>query len=77
MVIRFTPQGCKVDTAYIIQPNNTYREEIVLSVDPASQLALAVEESAGQAIGPRVAEIRSGRRVRATRFGFELVERRP
>jgi hypothetical protein len=44
MVIRVTKQGCKVETTYVIQPNGQYREEITLSVDPASSLALAVEE---------------------------------
>jgi len=76
MTIRFTPQGCRVETTCTIQPNGTYTERVTLSVDPASQLALEVEESAGQAIGPRT-PARGLMRVRATRYGFELVERRP
>jgi len=78
MAIRFTPQGCKVETTYVICPNGTYTEQVVLSVDPASLLALAVEESAGRAVADRVANLpRGSSRVRATRYGFELVERRP
>jgi hypothetical protein len=50
MTVRFTPQGCKVETTCIIQPNGQYTEQIVLSVDPASRLSLAVEESAGRPI---------------------------
>ena len=46
MTVRITKQGCKVETTCIIQPNGTYTEEIVLSVDPASTLALAVEQRA-------------------------------
>jgi hypothetical protein len=76
MAIRFTPQGCKVETTCTIQPNGTYTEKVVLSVDPASQLALEVEESAGQPVGSRVT-VGKQMRVRATRHGFELVERRP
>jgi hypothetical protein len=76
MPVRFTQQGCKIETAYTIQPNGTYSEEIVLSVDPASKLALAVEESAGQAIGAAPLAEAKQMRVRATRFGFELVEKR-
>ena len=76
MTVRFTQQGCKVETTCIIQPNGTFSTEITLSVDPASALALAVEERAGQSIGAApLAEVKQ-MRVRATRFGFELVERR-
>jgi hypothetical protein len=49
MAVRFTRQGCKVETTYIIQPNHTYTEDIVLSVDPAHHLSLVVEERAGHA----------------------------
>lgn len=76
MVIRFTPQGCKVETTCVICPNGRYTENIELSVDPASQLALETEENAGRAIGTRVTEAKV-MRVRATRHGFELIERRP
>jgi hypothetical protein len=51
MTITQTRQGCTVETTYVIQPNGQYRERIILSADPASQLALATEERAGQAIG--------------------------
>ena len=44
MTVRITRQGCKVETTYIIQPNHTYTEDIVLSVDPAHHLSLVVEE---------------------------------
>lgn len=76
MTVRFTTQGCKVETTCIIQPNGTYTERIVLSVDPASDLSLAIEERAGQSLEPPTV-LKSNMRVRATRFGFELVERRP
>lgn len=75
MAIRFTPQGCKVETTCTIQHNGTYTEQVELSVDPSSALALAVEESAGQAIGPRIPP-KGSSRVRATRHGFELVSER-
>jgi len=74
MTIRFTPQGCRVETTCIIQPNGAWREEIVLSVDPASQLAIETEENAGRTIGTRVTEGKV-MRVRATRHGFEPVQR--
>ena len=75
MTVRYTAQGCKVETTCVIQPNGTYTEEVVLSVDQGSALAISVEESAGQAIGsaPRVPK---NMRVKATKFGFELVERK-
>jgi hypothetical protein len=73
---RFTPQGCKVETTYIIQPNGSYTESIVLSVDPASQLSLVIEERASQALAPRAGlPAKGSSRVRATKHGFELVER--
>jgi hypothetical protein len=75
MVVRFTNRGCKVDTTYTIQPNGQYWEQIELSVDPASQLALEVEENAGQPVALRTPS-RGSSRVRSTRFGFELVEER-
>ena len=76
MTVRFTTQGCKVETTCVICPNGTYTEQVVLSVDPASQLALAVEERAGYAPEARTELPRGQTRVRATRYGFELVERR-
>jgi hypothetical protein len=75
MTVRFTQQGCKVETTCVIQPNGTYTETIELSVDPASALALSVEESAGQSVGAAPV-VGKQMRVRATRHGFELVERR-
>jgi hypothetical protein len=77
MTVRFTSQGCRVETTCIIQPNGTYTEAVTLSVDPASALALEVEESAGQAVAARVASLpaRGTSRVRATKYGFELVPR--
>ena len=76
MTIRFTFQGCKVQTTCTIQPNGTYTESVELSVDPASALSLEIEESAGQSVAARVTEISPKMRLRATRHGFELVERR-
>ena len=77
MTVRFTPQGCKVETTCTIQPNGTYTESVTLSVDPASTLALAVEESAGRSLDPsnisKWTECPSRTRVRATRHGFEVV----
>lgn len=46
MAVRFTRQGCKVETTYTIQPNGTFTEEIVLSVDPTSKLSVLIEERA-------------------------------
>ncbi len=77
MTIRFTPQGCKVETTCTIQPNGTYTERVVLSVDPASQLSLVIEERASRAVGYTQAPKSSLRRVRSTKYGFELYERRP
>jgi hypothetical protein len=76
MTVRFTPQGCKVEVTNVIQPNGQWREEITLSVDPASQLALAVEESAGRSIAQHAPSPASTSRVRATKYGFELVPER-
>ena len=75
MTVRFTSQGCKVESICTILPLGRYDEEIILSVDPASALALAVEESAGQPVGERAVIAQAGMRVRATKFGFELVPR--
>jgi hypothetical protein len=77
VTVRFTPQGCKVETTCIIQPNGTYTEEITLSVDPGSQLSLMVEERAAREIAPRAGLPPKGSsRVRSTRHGFELVPER-
>jgi len=77
MAVRFTSQGCKVETTCTIQPNGTYTEHVTLSVDPASALSLDIEESAGQAIAARTEQLppRGSARLRATRHGFELVQR--
>lgn len=80
MTIRFTLQGCKVETTCVIQPNGTYTESIELSVDPASQLSLEVEENAGRNVNDvrdkwREVSERGRSRVRATKFGFELMPR--
>ena len=79
MTVRFTHQGCKVETTCIIQPNGAWREQVVLSVDPASLLSLVIEERASRAV-PTHVELRGGipkgsMRVRSTKFGFELIER--
>jgi len=74
MTVRFTPQGCKVETICTIQPNGTYTESITLSVDPTYPLSLLIEEQAGRPVPQLPA--RGSSRVRATRYGFELVERR-
>jgi hypothetical protein len=74
MTIRFTQQNCKVETTFTIQPNGSYSENITLSVDPTCPLSLLIEEQAGRPIPQLPA--RGSSRVRATRYGFELVERR-
>lgn len=70
MAIRVTKQGCTVETICAIQPNGTYTEHVTLSVDPAN--ALSLEEAPVEFQLPALKRSR----VRATRFGFELVERR-
>jgi hypothetical protein len=75
VTIRFTPQGCKVKTTCTIQPNGQYTESVTLSVDPASELSLVTEESAGKSVGARPIEPKTVTRLRATRHGFELIER--
>lgn len=60
MTVRFTRQRCKVETTFTIQPNGTYWEEIVLSVDPlyaSDAVGLAIEEPAGQDVGGKVAKL--------------------
>lgn len=51
MTKRITRQGCTVETTCTIQPNGTYTESVVLSVDPTSKLSLAIEERAALDIG--------------------------
>jgi hypothetical protein len=75
VTVRYTPQGCRVETTCIIQPNGTYTENVTLSVCPASALSLVIEESAGKPVGERAVVAQAEGRVRATRYGFELVER--
>lgn len=77
MTVRITRQGCRVETICTILPLGRYDEEVILSVDPASQLSLVIEEHASRAQAPRdELPARGTSRVRATRYGFELVERR-
>ena len=76
MTVRFTPQGCKVEKTFGIMLNGVVHEKIVLSVDPASMLAIETEENAGKSIGERTKDAKAQMRVRATKYGFELVERR-
>jgi hypothetical protein len=73
MTVRYTPQGCRVETRYIIHPNYTQRMDITLSVDPANEISFATEEKTGQVIGQRTTEGKV--RVRSTKHGFELYER--
>ena len=77
MTVRFTPQGCKVVKTFSIMENGGVHEKIELSVDPASQLSLVIEESASRMPATPV-ELQGGipkgsTRVRSTKFGFELV----
>lgn len=76
MTVRFTPQGCKVETTCTIQPNGQYTESIELSVDPASQLSLVIEEHATREVAARATTLPQRGSFRSTKFGFELVERR-
>jgi hypothetical protein len=76
MVVRFTSQGCKVDITCTIQTNGTYTESIELSVDPASQLSLVIEEHATREVVARATTLPQRGSFRSTKFGFELVERR-
>jgi hypothetical protein len=65
MTERFTRQGCKVTTTFTPQPNGSYTEHVTLEcVEP---LSLETVEPAGLSLPQRG-------RVRATKFGFELVE---
>jgi hypothetical protein len=75
MAVKLTAQGCRVETACIIQPNGTYTENVTLSVCPASALSLITEENYGRTVGERAVVARAEGRVRATRYGFELVPR--
>ena len=73
MATRYTPQGCTVETTCTIQPNGTYTENVTLSVDPASALALVVEESAGRQVAAREEPTTRTARFRSTKYGVELV----
>jgi len=75
VTIRFTHQGCKVETTCVIQRNGTYTENVTLSVCPASALSLVTEENYGKPVGERAVIAQAEGRVRATRYGFELVPR--
>lgn len=57
MSVKYTRQGCKVETTCIINPNGTFTENVVLSVDPASPLSLAVEERAHPMYVPPPAKV--------------------
>lgn len=50
MTVHYMRSGCKVETKFTLQPSGAVHEEITLSVDPTSQLALAVEESPGKVV---------------------------
>jgi hypothetical protein len=75
MPVRYTPQGCKVETTYTLRADGAFNEDVVLSVDPASQLSLAVEEHASRPVARRELP-RGSSRIRATRHGFEFVPER-
>jgi hypothetical protein len=73
MPTRFTHLNCKVETTFTQLPDGALTEHVTLSVDPSCPLTLALEESAGRPV-PQLPR-RGTQRVRATKFGFELVER--
>jgi hypothetical protein len=68
MTERFTRQGCKVTTTFDLHhPNGSYTEHVTLEC--VTPLDLVTEESPGLSLPQRG-------RVRATKFGFELVPER-
>ncbi len=78
MTVRYSPQGCKIETTFTIltengTPTGMVHEHLTLSVDPASALTLALDECKGKSL-PVPQEPRN-MRMRATKFGFELVPR--
>ena len=73
MPTRFTHMNCKVETTYTQHPDGSLGEHVTLSVDASCPLTLALEESAPF---PPSLPKRGTTRVRATKHGFELVERR-
>jgi hypothetical protein len=73
MTIRFTQRNCKVETTYTQHPDGALTEHVTLSVDPLCPLSLAIEEQAGRPV-PQL-PVRGTTRVRATRYGFEVVSR--
>jgi hypothetical protein len=74
MTIRFTQQNCKVETTYTQHPDGALTEHVTLSVDPTCPLSLLIEEQAGRPVPQLPA--RGSSRVRATRYGFEVVPER-
>ena len=74
MPTRFTHLNCKVETTFTESPNGSLNEHVTLSVDPLCPLSLAIEEQAGRPIPQLPA--RGSSRVRATRYGFEVVPER-
>jgi hypothetical protein len=74
MPVRFTHLNCKVETTFTQHPDGALSEHVTLSVDPSCPLSLMIEEQAGRPVPQLPAKGSS--RVRATKFGFELVERR-
>jgi hypothetical protein len=73
MPTRFTHLNCKVETTFTENSNGTLHESVTLSVDPTCPLSLLIEEQAGRPIPQLPA--RGSSRVRATRYGFEVVSR--
>jgi len=74
MPTRFTHLNCKVETTFTEIEGGALHESVTLSVDASCPLSLALEEQAGRPI-PQL-PVRGTTRVRATKHGFELVERR-
>ena len=72
MTVRFTPQGCRVEKTFSVAEGGIVHEHITLSVDPASELSLLVEDHSNRPYIPPAAP-RGSTRVRTTKFGFELV----
>ena len=73
MPTRFTHLNCKVETTFTEIEGGALHESVTLSVDASCPLSLAIEEQAGRPVPQLPA--RGSSRVRATRYGFEVVSK--
>jgi hypothetical protein len=49
MTVRYTRLGCRVETTFVVCPNNSVQEHIVLSTEP--QLSIEPDEGVGRSLG--------------------------